>query len=372
MTNLSQRGRITPFLIWREFMKKKSILNLIRCYAENNDIGFRSEAREIANEFDRNGDTQLAMYILSLLSSENAFIPQQCDDEFNFETPFISKVTLAEEILLLPDAIMQDLMGILNAVRRRMGTNKFLFQGKPGTGKTQAVKQITRLLGRELFVVNESALIDSKLGQTQKNISSVFRALSTALHPEKIVVLFDELDALALNRMDTNDLREMGRATTEILKGLDSLNEDIVLIATTNLFNCFDKALSRRFDFIVDFDRYEEADLVEIAEKMLERYLNKVKLANRDVRLFRKILSLAAPLPQPGDIFNIVKTAVAFSNPENGFDYMRRLYKAFCGNSLLDLHELQTKGFTIREIGILTGQSKSYIGRELMEGNSNA
>ncbi len=353
-------------------MKKKSILNLIRCHVENNDIGFRSEAREIANEFDLNGDTQLAMYILSLLSSENSFVPQQYDYEFNFESPFFHKMSLAEEMLLLPDAIVQDLKGIVNAVSRRIGTNKFLFQGKPGTGKTQAVKQITRLLGRELFIINESALINSKLGQTQKNISTLFQTLSTTIHPEKIVVLFDELDALALDRINTNDLREMGRATTEILKGLDSLNEDIVLIATTNLFSCFDKALIRRFDFVVDFDRYEESDLAEIAEKMLERYLNKVKLANRDVRLFRKILSLATPLPQPGDIFNIIKTAVAFSNPENGFDYMRRLYKAFCGNSSLDLHELQIKGFTIREIGILTGQSKSCIGRELMGGNYNA
>ena len=41
-------------------MKKKDILNLIRCYVENNDSGFRSEARHIADEFDKSGDSQLA------------------------------------------------------------------------------------------------------------------------------------------------------------------------------------------------------------------------------------------------------------------------------------------------------------------------
>lgn len=353
-------------------MKKKSILNLIRCHVENNDAGFRSEAREIANEFDGNGDAQLAMYILSLLSSEGSFVPQQIDDTSGLDSPFLEKSTTAEDMLLLPDAIMQDLTGIVNAVSRRMGANKFLFQGRPGTGKTQAVKQVARLLGRELFIVNESALIDSKLGQTQKNISSVFRAISEVPHPERLVLLFDELDAIALDRTNTNDLREMGRATTEILKGLDSVNENIVLIATTNLFHCFDKALSRRFDFVVDFDRYSEKDLMEIAEKMLDRYLDKVKLANRDVRLFRKILSRAQPLPPPGDILNMIKTAVAFSNPENGFDYMRRIYKAFSGKASLSMGELQGEGFTIREIGILTGQSKSAIGRELAEGAKHA
>ena len=47
--------------------------------------------------------------------------------------------------------------------------------------------------------------------------------------------MFDEIDAIALNRLDTNDLREMGRATSAILKGIDSLNNEVVLIATTNL-----------------------------------------------------------------------------------------------------------------------------------------
>lgn len=34
-------------------MKKKSILNLIKYYIEHNDIGFRNEAYEIAEEFDK-------------------------------------------------------------------------------------------------------------------------------------------------------------------------------------------------------------------------------------------------------------------------------------------------------------------------------
>lgn len=67
----------------------------------------------------------------------------------------------------------------------------------------------------------------------------------------------------------------MGRATSTLLKCLDRLNENIVLVATTNLFEWFDKALSRRFDFIIDFNRYTEEDLMDISEKMLNAYLVK-------------------------------------------------------------------------------------------------
>lgn len=37
-------------------MKKKSVINLIKYYAENNDAGFRSEAYEVARDFDKSGD----------------------------------------------------------------------------------------------------------------------------------------------------------------------------------------------------------------------------------------------------------------------------------------------------------------------------
>lgn len=61
----------------------------------------------------------------------------------------------------------------------------------------------------------------------------------------------DEIDALVLDRINTNDLREMGRVTSTFIKELDRLNENVVIIATTNLFSNFDKAIVRRFDATV-------------------------------------------------------------------------------------------------------------------------
>ena len=41
-------------------MKKKNVINLVKYYAEKNDAGFRTEAYEIARDFDNTGDYQLA------------------------------------------------------------------------------------------------------------------------------------------------------------------------------------------------------------------------------------------------------------------------------------------------------------------------
>jgi len=343
-------------------MKKKNVLNLIKYHSEGNDAGFRSEAYEIARAFDATGDHQLAEYVMALMSSANTFVPQVNEAQ----SSFFERVGVGDDPLPLPAAIEQDVFGLINAVSRNLGINKFLLQGAPGTGKTETVKQIARILDRELFMVTFTAVIDSRLGQTQKNIVSLFKEINSFAHPEKVVILFDEIDSLALDRTNSNDLREMGRATSTILKEMDRIDERIVLIATTNLYKHFDKALVRRFDSIIDFNRYNQADLREIAEIIVNSFLHRFKCAGRNVRLFRKIILLLNPIPYPGELKNIIRTAVAFSNPNDEYDYLKRLYFIANGEKAIDLKELQEQGFTVREIEILTGISKSRVSRDLM------
>ena len=108
------------------------------------------------------------------------------------------------------------------------------------------------------------------------------------------------------------------------------------------------------FDSVIDFNRYSEEDLMDIAEKMLDRYLDKLKLGNRDIRLFRKIMRLSDKMPYPGELKNLIKTSVAFSDIHDGMDYFRRIYYAVYGEKPENLKVLQAQGFTVREIEILT------------------
>jgi AAA ATPase len=343
----------------REQMRKKNILNLIKYYAEHNDAGFRNEAYIIAKLFDQAGDSQLAEYIMALLSGANAFIPQSNE----YQSSFFNKVSLAGDSLPLPTSIMEDIIGVINSIRHHAGFNKFLFEGDPGTGKTETVKQIARILNRDLYSVDFDSVVDSKLGQTSKNIASVFQEIRALPNPEKAIIMFDEIDAIALDRINSNDLREMGRVTSSVLKGLDGLDGNIVLIATTNLFSQFDKALTRRFDAVINFNRYNKNELLDIAESILNDLLSQFKFAGRNMRLFRKIISKMDKIPYPGELKNIIKTSVAFSDPTNEYAYLKKLYEAVSGPS--DIKTLQNQGFSVREIEILTSISKSQVAREL-------
>lgn len=347
----------------KEQMRKKNILNLIKYHSEKNEAGFKNEAYDIARYFDSIGDLELAQYIMALLSGTNTFVPQ--DNEYDL--PFFTKQNLStDNALPLPSQIKNDIVGIINSIGHKAGITKFLFEGEPGTGKTETVKQIARILERELYVIDFDAVIDSKLGQTSKNLASVFAELKNLSQPERVIILFDEIDAIALDRVSSNDLREMGRVTSSMLKGLDGLSDDIVLVATTNLYKQFDKALLRRFDMVVNFNRYSKDELVEVAESILNQLMSKFKFAGRNMRLFRKILLTMENIPYPGDLKNMIKTALAFSDPKSEYDYLKKLYETIHQKKdALDLKVLYKNGFTVRDIEILTDISKSQVSREL-------
>lgn len=341
-------------------MKKKSVLNLIKYHFENNEKAFKSEAYSIAKEFSQSGDQELAQYIMMFLSSSQTWIPMETDHKYEF----LDRVEGNGEPLLLPEQIMNEIMGIANAANRNMGVNKFLFVGKPGTGKTEASKQLGRILNRAVYSVNVETLIDSKLGQTSKNISRLFKEIDQLVKIEPSIILIDEIDSLVSNRLDQQDVREMSRVTSTILKQFDQLDYRATVIGTTNLLKLLDKAFVRRFDKVVSFDQYTEQDRIELAEKLLNRYLAQAQITTKNLRLFRKILSLNLP-ETPAELKNIIRTAIAFSDPQDESDYLACLYSLITEHSIPDVQILKEQGFTIRESEVLLHISRSTIDREL-------
>ncbi len=158
----------------------------------------------------------------------------------------------------------------------------------------------------------------------------------------------------------------MGRATSTFLKSLDDMNDDVLMIATTNLFDDLDKALIRRFDSIISFDRYSVNDKIDISDNLISRY-QKNNGISKDKRLLSKIIKLTDnDSVVPGTLKNIIRTSIAFSSPDNDTDYLRRIFISLKKRDY-SFEELKDNGFTVREIEILTGVSKSTVSRKIKE-----
>jgi len=128
-----------------------------------------------------------------------------------------------------------------------------MLSGPPGTGKTLLAGHIAAQLERPFFVARLDSLISSRLGETAKNIRQLFD-----FAPAGGAVLFlDELDAIAKMRDDRHELGELKRVVNTVIQGLDSLDDQAVVIAATNHPQLLDAAIWRRFPYQCDMRRPE-------------------------------------------------------------------------------------------------------------------
>lgn len=166
--------------------------------------------------------------------------------------------------IVLPAEQRQQLREICNSVKYRAliysewgfedklalgkGLNVF-FAGPPGTGKTMAADIIAGELGLDLYKIDLSAIVSKYIGETEKNLSRIFREAETS----NAILFFDEADALFGKRSEVRDSHDR-YANIEISYLLQRMEEyEGVVILATNLRKNVDEAFVRRMHFSVDF-----------------------------------------------------------------------------------------------------------------------
>ncbi|EIQ2313685.1 ATP-binding protein, partial [Escherichia coli] len=143
--------------------------------------------------------------------------------------------------------------------------------GKPGTGKTRLARHIAARLSLRMLTVRCDTLVSSLLGQTSKNLRKVFEYSSTV----PCVLFLDEFDALASARGNERDIGELQRIVIALLQNIDSLPENVIVIAATNHENLLDPAIWRRFSFKLPMYTPDENILTEIWRDKLGQFISK-------------------------------------------------------------------------------------------------
>ena len=108
---------------------------------------------------------------------------------------------------------------------------RILFWGPPGCGKTYTANFLAHELGVPLGTIRLSAAISSFLGDTAAHIQKVFDLAES----RPMVLLFDEVDAIAKNRDDVNDVGELKRVVNSLLQSIDAFDSgESIMIAASN------------------------------------------------------------------------------------------------------------------------------------------
>ena len=142
-----------------------------------------------------------------------------------------------------------------------------MFCGQPGTGKTMAAAIIARELGRELFQVDLSRIVDKYIGETEKNLARVFEEAARA----QAILLFDEADSLFARRTDvrTSVDRYANLEVNYLLQRVETYGG--ITILTTNFPGGIDEAFKRRLRFWVEFPFPEKAERVRLWQTLMPK-----------------------------------------------------------------------------------------------------
>ncbi len=132
---------------------------------------------------------------------------------------------------------------LFEAFDKKQGGGVLLY-GPPGTGKTMIVKALANEMNATFYSVRCSDLLSKYFGESEEKIRSLF---NEARSQELSVIFFDEFDAIAAKRKeDSNEVTK--RVVSELLSnidGFDTNNENLLLVAATNLPWNIDEALLR-------------------------------------------------------------------------------------------------------------------------------
>jgi AAA+ superfamily predicted ATPase len=144
--------------------------------------------------------------------------------------------------------------------------NKVLMHGPSGCGKTLASYVLAGELDKMMVVINLGAIVSSKLGETSKNLSKIFKKAAI----EDCIIFLDEFDSLGKVRDNSQDHGEMKRVVNTILQLFDYLPQSSIVIAATNQKEMLDDALLRRFDNIIEFSLPNEKEIKELVSLTLK------------------------------------------------------------------------------------------------------
>ena len=166
--------------------------------------------------------------------------------------------------------------------------NSILLYGGSGTGKTTFGKYVAYKMGLPFCYINFSNLIDAYMGNTAKNISKVFRYIST----NQCVFMLDEIDCISIRRSSagsTGTDGEMARTTICLMQEFDNLANDIVIIGATNRKDMMDEALLRRFTVKHEVKVLSDADKIAMVKKYLNDIGIDISFTNNEIREVLKI-----------------------------------------------------------------------------------
>jgi len=158
--------------------------------------------------------------------------------------------------------------GLFAKFRKKAGGGILLY-GPPGCGKTMLARAVANECNASFLAIGISEVLSMWQGESERNLSLMFEK---ARSQKPCVMFFDELDALAFSRSkaSSDTSRKIVNEFLSQLDGFESANEQVLILAATNMPWDVDPAMKRpgrfaRQVFVPPPDAPARARIIELA-----------------------------------------------------------------------------------------------------------
>lgn len=145
-----------------------------------------------------------------------------------------------------------------------------LLEGDPGVGKTYTGRFVASELELPLILLDVSTALSSYLGKSGHNLRTVLDYARSS----PSVLFLDEFDAIAKRRDDPSDIGELKRVVSVLLRELESWPDYGIIVAATNHPELLDKAIFRRFDYVLEIHRPARAAREALLRRRLGEFVD--------------------------------------------------------------------------------------------------
>ena len=371
-------------------MKAGLIIKLVEAHCSSSEDAFKKALQDLAKDEEKKGNISLSSSLMSAYTPERkitsvvsssplsemsfsaqSVLPTPKDKDSTLELIEILQPKVRLGDVALPKKTEEALLQIIEEQKKAADllskgitpTNRVLFCGPPGCGKTLAANAIAGEIDIPVAYVKLDGLVSSYLGQTGTNIRKIFEFVKN----KRIMLFLDEFDAIAKKRDDAHELGELKRVVTTLLQNMDAMPGNVFLVAATNHHHLLDPAIWRRFNtsILLELPNTQQREIIisRFLSETLDEYKVDVKtlvvltegMSGAQVCNFLQSLAKYCVMQHKKDsvtkedIANVwVKQSTLFIN-EDSAAYTHALNK------------LNKSGISMRTLEEITGISKSTL-----------
>jgi hypothetical protein len=146
-----------------------------------------------------------------------------------------------------------------------------ILHGPPGCGKTFAVNKLADYLGWPRYAIDSSSIGSPYIHETSKKIGETF---DSAIENAPSIIVIDEMEAFLTDRQSAGGGTHRVEEVAEFLRKIpEAINNNVLVIAMTNLIGTIDPAILRRgrFDHVIEVGMPSEVDVKLLLASLVER-----------------------------------------------------------------------------------------------------